>query len=714
MSEILPTITIEIGEADNNAYPLRLLDQDETELAKESIDKAAFDRSKWDLDPIATMLNTSQSPLFAEIGTKLYSLLHQGDVAEKWDTFTKNNISSCRVQLRIKPDELSRFPWELICINKLRRPATNSKQTFLRTYEHTKPDLLRESSLLPLRILIVVGASENDNNVLPEAEISEIETQIRNNNLDDNSNKLAYRLIDIEKLLNPTIPELLETYKEFKPHIFHFIGHGGIDNNNNANLIIQHPNGVNAENKTIYQKVNWQYDSIYTSFNNAGWLPRLVLINSCRTDTKGENPNEELQQHIWSIGDVFRELGVPAVIAMQADISGEGAGIFSGALYKYLAEFNTLDQAVAQARNTLQEHLGGFDVREWAIPILSVSMAPEKILPFNLEIDDEKLVALKSCPDLKSVRLFSSRVKQRRKLLGKIYPSTNRQLKDLIIVRGKKDAGKSWLTIFCLEALALLNLDVRYVPVSGDETLDWLDFLLQIRDGDKSSPGSAIRTPLNEEAFYQFNWELIHRTNLSEPPEWDKKPIKANIDDLGEKSDWTQDFIDKTFTSFRRSLLQSAENDKPLVIVFDDFPQNAKKKEFFKDKLIKYIIPNLIVPISNNNLREKNTNGERVVKFIFILQDERDKNDPDNLNQRYSELEYFNLDTLKGKFTDFWLNQVSFDELISCLSEYSRYDDPEEYEENIALQLKIAEKKYLNENEIPLTKVKEIVDFLKN
>ena len=668
MSDILPTIIIEIGKLNGNVYPLRLLRLDKKLLAAESVEesllevllaeeplaKELFDRTNWNKDPISLMLGTKISGEFEQIGTNLFSIIHQGKVGEKWDEFITKN-SQCRVQLRIEADEIFRFPWELVC-NDIDRLAAQSKQTFYRAYKGVSTALPKEAAFLPLRVLIIIGSTKDDTAVLPKEELREIETNIRNNNRKDVNNRLVHRLIDIEKLWNPTIAQVKEKINSFKPHIFHFIGHGEFEGGQ-AQLVIKSVVSIDEAGEKSYKRESWQSSRINSDFKNLNWLPRLVLINSCRTEMAGEIVSDENQKHIWSIGDVFRKLKIPAIIAMQADISGVGAGIFSGTLYKHLAEFDPIDKAIGHARDALLTYVQDFANREWAIPVLTLGLPPEEILPFSPKVDDKKLREIRECPDLSEVQFFSDRIEKRRELFQNLYSPTNENQTNLVIVKGKEDAGKSWITMFCLEALILLNMDVRYVLVGGDLKIDWLDFLLQIRDGDNSVPNSIIRNPLDEKAFYPFNWGLVHRTNTKET-EWDGTPISAKRENLGEKGELTDDFIERTFRSFRQSLVKSAEFNKPLLIVFDDFP----KDDFggFQTQM-KFIIENLITQVSNG-LTEENEQGEiRSVKFMLVLRD--------------NEFERFGLSKI-GRFADVSLNYFNKEEFETCLTEYIRYKKP--------------------------------------
>jgi hypothetical protein len=619
MSQIPPTITLEIGLPDQTSgeYPLRLLfhgQQGLEEKATAKIAGATLERGNLDPDPVRTILETvDDSADFEKIGENFYKLLHQGDVATAWDAY-KANHRRLRIQLDIKPPLVASLPWELICSN-LDRFAVDPEQTLIRTYTPTRaPEKLKPDSW-PIRVLIVVGAKDEDLDVLPLEEIRWIESQIYKYDRQDPENHLVHRVIDIEILKRPSPDQLKKVYKtDFKPHVFHFIGHGGINANNKAYLVINHLNPLTSQ----FEPIHWTVDDIMNDIRDWKWTPRFVFINSCRSESKNQD-YEENKKQAWSIGDIFRRLGVPAVLTMQADINGRVAGVFAGSLYKSLAELDPLDTALGHARSSAKTAAGGFDKREWAIPVLTVAVPPEEILP--LKPKAEHLNEIKNCTAFKEIEVFSDRQEERRRLIRGFYPLPPEiENRDLIVVKGGQETGKSWLVKWGMEACALLNHDIRYVEVGGEDSKTWLDILFQIRFGNEGQRSSLLlHNRLDDAAFQRFHWEIESRfKGHKPPPAWDGTvvpPRQLKVADPDAK--WTPDFIEETFKSFRTSLVQSAKINNPLIIVMDHFTKNGGVIE---GEMVKYLIPNLLVFAAKKELRDKISDNEvRAVKFILVL-----------------------------------------------------------------------------------------------
>jgi len=625
MSDLPPTITLEIGELDKEAgrYPLRLFWHGESgleEKARAEISQDRFDsktiEAELKFEPIQTFLEEAgASSAFQETGQYLYDLLHQGDVATEWDKL-KLAHARLRIQLDVKSKPVAAFPWELICDGP-EKLAVDIEQTFLRTYHPEKPITKPKSESWPIRVLMVIGAKDDEDAILPWKEIRRIEAEIHKSDRLRHDNKLVHRMVDIEILRRPGLENLRKDYKEFKPHIFHFIGHGELEANADAHLVISYQDPDTKK----YEEIPWTTAQIRTTFQGRDWLPRFVLINACRSEDQGAEDN---RRHAWTIGDVFRKLGVPAVLTMQADVNGEAAGVFAGTLYKSLAELEPLDIAVANARIAISNFVKGLDRREWAIPVLTVAIPPEEILQLRPTATAERLLEIKDCAIFKEIDLFSDRTDQKRSLFRGFYPLPPQTAnKDLIVVRGQQDAGKSWLARWCMEACALLNNDIRYVEVGGMETKTWLDVILQIRDGDDTKNSSLlINKPLKRAAFHKFNWELEHRLTGKEPPNvWDGtvvEPRKIKLSDPA--ANWPPNFEKNTLESFRQAIIQAAEINNPLIIVLDHFTKNAG---ITVPEMEHYLIPFLIAPAARRQFREVLSETEsHSVKFVLVLNDD--------------------------------------------------------------------------------------------
>jgi CHAT domain len=631
----MKTITLEIGKLDaNGTYPLRLWDGERgTIKVAEGMIPSDLQMNGLRHNPrdfsLFVLTTDSDDPKFGEIGEDLMTLLQPGGVGQAWANLRQQN-AWLRTLLMIEDDALQLLPWELL----------NEQET--RLWLQADQPIIRAASYQwkgandplnwPVRALVVVGSK--DPNIGIEQEVELIEAALRPVN----------RTIDLEVLRLPTKIELTDKLLQFRPHLFHFIGHSG--QNANQNMVLWLEGKTDADPNEF-----WTAAEIKNSGELKDIKLRFVFLNSCRS---GNSATLDDQKSVLSISSAFRDRGVPAVLAMQADVQGEYAGRLAAKIYHSLVEGNALDFALIKAREQLINSINnGLLHRAWALPSLMVSKPPEEILLLTPKVADPRRAKLiKQCPEFnKIIPQFVNRKENRRSIVQGFYPilSTD-ETRHLTIIRGKSGLGKSWIVHWCLEGCATQNHQVRYVPIVDTEGKDWLDVLLQIRDGDSTKRNSLIHEPLDAAAFADFNWELHHRLQGK-----DEIPIRngrtvappqkngARLEGLGEH------FARDTFASFRVAL-QLAAGDQPLVLALDDFTKGDVALP--EAHLQKYLIPELLFPLVEEKIIP--------VKVILILTD-----------REYS-LYKIGESLLNGLFQEVELKDIPALEFESLAKEYLR------------------------------------------
>jgi len=84
-------------------------------------------------------------------------------------------------------------------------------------------------------------------------------------------------------------------------------------------------------------------------------LPRLVVLASCQSAGKGEEGVPDDNTALAALGPRLVELGVPAVLAMQGNITQETVEEFMPVFFRELAQDGQIDRAVALARSQVRE-----------------------------------------------------------------------------------------------------------------------------------------------------------------------------------------------------------------------------------------------------------------------------------------------------------------------------------------------------------------------
>lgn len=146
------------------------------------------------------------------------------------------------------------------------------------------------------------------------------------------------------RTLLDVVPAVLErTLREFRPHIVHFSGHGDA-----------RPTG----SVLILQGATGRTESPLHASEFGQWLAaagvELLVLSAC--DTGGSSA---------ALGDQIQSFGIPFVLAMQAAAQDATLPQFSRTLYGSLMDGAAIDEAVAEARQSLAANPDA-----WATPVL--------------------------------------------------------------------------------------------------------------------------------------------------------------------------------------------------------------------------------------------------------------------------------------------------------------------------------------------------------
>lgn len=174
----------------------------------------------------------------------------------------------------------------------------------------------------------------------------------------------------------------IDTLLKTKPHIFHFIGHGSLKDENNQDtgqvaLVDSFGNAelVNADD----------FCELFTRFK-----PGLVVLQTCESGALSDSTA------FVGIASRVAQMNVPAVAAMQYEISNAAAQQFSLEFYRCLAGNEPVDKAVQEARRSMALSSPGYAARDFATPVLFMAVKEGCLFQFQGEpparISDEELI----------------------------------------------------------------------------------------------------------------------------------------------------------------------------------------------------------------------------------------------------------------------------------------------------------------------------------
>ncbi len=135
-------------------------------------------------------------------------------------------------------------------------------------------------------------------------------------------------------------------------HVLHLVGHGGIDAEGCAHLVLETTTG----------EVELVPERMVAEIVEGDLSLRLITLMACHGGASaGDSPFSGLAPQL-----VRR--GVPAAIAASGALPVDAAGCFTEHLYRHLALWGRVDAAVNEARQKL--HLTASDLPDWSLPML--------------------------------------------------------------------------------------------------------------------------------------------------------------------------------------------------------------------------------------------------------------------------------------------------------------------------------------------------------
>ncbi|HET8988983.1 MAG TPA: CHAT domain-containing protein [Humibacillus sp.] len=266
------------------------------------------------------------------------------------------------LRLRIRfadATQLANLPWELLYDPERHwYPCQLSRFPTLRFVDLPEPVLpLRVTG--PLRMLVVISSPTD----LPALEVEREWTLLRTE-LDP---LVQSGRLELKRLPSATLDDVRETLMHQDFHIFHYIGHGGVDpETGEGHLAFTGPDGRQ-------RRVSGSQLGVMLS--NAPI--RLAVLNSC------EGGRVSDVDPYASTAIALVEQGIPAVVAMQFQITDAAATAFSRTLYDSVTAGRPVDLSVTLARQAVL----AVSESEWATPVLYLR-AVDGVL-FDLEARDE-------------------------------------------------------------------------------------------------------------------------------------------------------------------------------------------------------------------------------------------------------------------------------------------------------------------------------------
>lgn len=244
--------------------------------------------------------------------------------------------------------ELANLPWEYLYHPELSFYAQNINTPIVRYLEQGDPveELVVNA---PLRMLVMVASPSDYGTLNADAEWEKLKQALKP--LEDAS---VLELVRLGKSTMRDLAQFLMRQLQDEPfHIFHFIGHGVFDEKSGeGKLLLEDSQG---KGRAV------SGEEIGAILGNHDTL-RLAVLNACEgARISTSDPYVGVAQNL------LRRAGIPAVVAMQYEITDQAAIAFAAQFYDAIANAYPVDAALSLARAAI--YADGNKV-EWATPVL--------------------------------------------------------------------------------------------------------------------------------------------------------------------------------------------------------------------------------------------------------------------------------------------------------------------------------------------------------
>ena len=276
-------------------------------------------------------------------GIRLYETIFSGQVRDLFQSALRaaeQEGRGLRLLMGLSDvPELVNVPWEYLYEPSLARFLALSVDTPVVRFLDVPRQILPLNVQPPLRVLVMISSPRE----FPQLDV-EAEWRILNDALQD---LIKRGQVSLTRLERPTLLALQQKLRKDEYHVFHFIGHGTFSEyKEDGLLLLEDEQGAGSPVSSHY---------LGTLLHDEKTL-RLAVLNAC------EGARTSVTDPYAGVAQQLVRQGIPAVVAMQFEVSERTAETFSREFYRSLADNYPVDAALAEARKAI--YTQGQDI-EW-------------------------------------------------------------------------------------------------------------------------------------------------------------------------------------------------------------------------------------------------------------------------------------------------------------------------------------------------------------
>ena len=283
-----------------------------------------------------------------EFGGKLFGAIFSGEmIAQLRGSMEQASDKEHGLRIRLRLTDvpaLADLPWEFLYDANQNHFLTTSSETPVVRFLDLPQRIAPLRVALPLRVLVMIASPRNLKRLDADGEWARLQESL--------GDLIRGGQIVLERLSSATLDTLRLRARGAPFHVFHFIGHGGFDDAAQDG-VLQFEDETGMSYPVRGEMLGMQLHD-HRSL-------RLAVLNAC------EGARSSRQDPFSGVAQSLLQQRVPAVIAMQFEISDAAAKVFASEFYRAVAEGNPVDAAVCESRKALfKEEFG----QEWATPVL--------------------------------------------------------------------------------------------------------------------------------------------------------------------------------------------------------------------------------------------------------------------------------------------------------------------------------------------------------
>jgi hypothetical protein len=300
-------------------------------------------------------------------GSDLFSALFTGAVRDLYrDGLANARLShkGLRITLGLTDTpELMDLPWEYL----YEKPDFISISTWTPVVRYLELPRSRPPIEVtpPLRVLALVSSPSDAQTLDVARERHKLEQAL--------SEATKRGAAEIHWVERATLSELLRALRRNDFHVFHYIGHGVYDSTIGDGVLLFEDEAGKS------RRVSG--DQLGTMLADETTL-RLAVLNAC------EGARASTSDPFAGVATSLVEREIPAVVAMQFEITDEAAITFADEFYAAIADGYPVDSALAEARRLI--YANGNET-EWATPVLFMRVPDGRIFDVPAPVERREI-----------------------------------------------------------------------------------------------------------------------------------------------------------------------------------------------------------------------------------------------------------------------------------------------------------------------------------